>query len=334
MQPPEQPPQQPPTPPAYTPAPTETAYPPAPAPAAPYYGQPVAPPAAPRRSRGPLIAIIAIALVVVIAGGGYLVGGFVYAQGLTDSATKTYNKVIDHENNLTDLFNKLTSQIGAVETKDATHASVSSAKTLYQQLVTQSQGAEPTITGDDQDLASADSKLKENSWLTALASSSLNKQSTKIGYLRSAVGVAKTITTDYVQYGNFNIAVLAVVDDLITLTDAADASDIAGATAAVTTMKADVAKAIPLDHAPGLPSDADSFMQNVKALADDFGNLLTAAAAGDQARAQQADNAVNADLDRMNAYDTSKFDTEAKTFYGNLIDQYNGFIDKANGVNA
>jgi len=296
----------------------------------PYGAQPMAPPTAPRRGRGGLIAIVAIVLVVLLAAGGYLVGGFLVAQGQLNSATNTYNGVADHQNALNDFLKTLGSKINAVNINDATHDNVNAAKTLYQQLVTQSQSSEPQVDSDMASLDSAQAKLGANSWLTGLSKSSLDKESTRIGYVKSALGVAKTILTDYVQYGTFNQALLDAVNDLLTITDTANQKYLAGASAAVVKLKADIATAIGEDHAPGLPTETDAFMHDFQSLANHFGDLLKAAAAGDSIGVQKADSELNADLTRINAYDQTTMDTESTTFYNNLIDQYNGFIDKAN----
>lgn len=298
----------------------------------PYGAQPIAPPTTPRRGRGGLIAIVAIVLVVVLAAGGYLVGGFIVAQGQLNSATDTYNGVVDHQNTLNEFFKSLSSKINAVSFNDATHDNVAAAKTLYQQLVTQSQSSEPQVDSDSAALDGARAKLSANSWLTGLSKSSLDKESTRIGYAQSALGVAKTILTDYVQYGTFNESLLDSVNDLLTLTDAADQKDLAGASAAAQKLKTDIATAIGQDKAPGLPTETDAFMHDFQSLANDFADLLAAATAGDPNGVTKADNALNADLKKIDGYDQNAMDNESKTFYNNLIDQYNGFVDKANNT--
>ncbi len=166
-----------PTPPApeapATPPPGPSPYAPPPAPAEyaapPAYGAPPPPPA--RRGRGPLIAIVLVVLLVILAGGGYAVGGFVYANSKVNSATDAYNKVVDHENALTDLFNKLDAQFKSNNNDPASASSdsIKQDKTLNLQLASQSKSAQPTVESDDTALANAASSLNENSWLTALS---------------------------------------------------------------------------------------------------------------------------------------------------------------------
>ncbi len=301
--------------------------------APPPYGAPsMAPPAAPRRSRGGLVAIVAIVLVVLLAAGGYLVGGFIVAQGQLNSAIDITNGVVEHQNALGDLLKTVTDKINATNLNDATHDNVAAAKTLYQQLVTQSQSSESQVDSDSAALDSAKAKLDANSWLTGLSKSSLDKESTRIAYWKSALGVAKTILTDYVQYGTFNATLMDAINDLLTLTDAADAHDLAGASTAAQKMKTDIATAIGQDKAPGLPTETDAFMHDFQSLGNDFADLLAAAQAGDSAGVSRADAALNADLKKINSYDDTTMNNESKTFYNNLIDQYNGFVDKANNA--
>ena len=139
-----------------------------------------------------------VVVLVIVVLGGYVVGGFVYAQGRINSATDAYNKVVDHENKLTDYFNSLDSQFTKNNTDpaNATSDQIQQEKSLYLQLASQSQAAQPQVTADDNSLASADSGLKDNSWLTVLSKGSLDKASARIGHARAALAVAKTILAD------------------------------------------------------------------------------------------------------------------------------------------
>ena len=341
MQPPEdQPPPQYPQPPQYPPAPqtppSPQYQPPYPDPnaaqqyqAPPAYGMPPSPP--PRR-RGGLIAIIAIALVVLLVAGGYLIGGFVVAQGKLSSSRTTYNDVMNRQNQLTELMNGVNTKFGAVDVSNPTKQNVQQATTLTQQLVTDSQNALPRISNDDSALAGAQASLKDSEWLTVLSRSSLDQRSVKIGYLRSALQVAKTEMGDLVQYGNFSLALLAAVNDFLSIGDAAQNRDFPGMTSAVTTLKSDVAKGISLDHAPGLLSQVDLFMHDLMSVANDFSALISAAASGNSAAITKAENTLNTDTDKLQGYDFASWSAEAIRFYDNLKTEYNSDIDKANNA--
>ena len=314
------------------PAPPPDAPPPAPAAyaAPPAYGAP--PPPAARRGRGPLIAVVLVVLLVILAGGGYVVGGFVYANSKANSATTALNKVITSENALTDLFNKLNTQINS-NSNDPAKASADSIKqdkTLELQLASQSKAAQPTVEADDQTLANAASSLNENSWLTALSKSSLDKPATRISDWRAALAVARTILADSILYGTFYASVDDAALDLDALSTAADAGDLNGTDAAIQTLKSDVAKAITQDGAPGLSSQWDPFLKDLQKTANDFAALIAAVRAGSSSGVNAASAALDADTTKLDGYDFNAMSTSEQNYYKVLIDKYNTQVDAAN----
>ena len=295
----------------------------------PYAQMPIAP--APKRGRGPVLAIVLVAALVLLAGGGYLVGGFVYAQGRINSATDTYNSVVDHQNNLTDFFNSFSKQLDANnDPSKESSAALAQDKSLYGQLVTQSQAAAPQIDGDDAALAKADAGLKDNSWLTALSSGSLNNESTQLQDARAALAIAKTIVTDSIQYGTFIQAFDDASIDSDNLSKAVDNNDGNAVVSDLSTLKTDLAKAISLDTAPGLPPEMDTYLKLVQSVATDVTDLINAIAAGDQNAFNQANARFNSDSSKLDAFDFSSVMTKAQSFYQGLIDQYNAQVDKTN----
>ena len=286
---------------------------------------------APKRGRGPLLAIGLVVLLVILAGGGYVVGGFVYANGKINSATSTYNTVVDHQNKLTEFFNTWNKDVNANDDPSkATAAALTQEKTLFGQLVTQSQAAQPQISTDDDALAKADAGLRENSWLTALSKSSLDKESNQIGYARAALAIARTILADSIQYGTFWQALDQANIDGDALDKAITASDANAIVSALSQLKSDVSKAIGLDTAPGLPTDMDGYLKTLQSLANDVSNLLAAAQSGDQTAFDNALNAIDSDSAKLSGYDFSGMLTKAESFYSDLIDKYNAQVDLAN----
>ena len=317
-----------------TPPPPEAAAtpPPTPAPyeAPPAYAAPPPPPA--RRGRGPLVAIVLVVLLVILVGGGYVVGGFVYANGKVNSATDSYNKVVDHENALTDLFNKLDAQFKSNNNDPASASadSIKQDKTLNLQLASSSKAAEPTVDSDDQTLANAASSLNENSWLTALSKSSLDKSATRIGHARAALAIAKTILADSVLYGTFYASVDDAALDLDAIGNAASAGDLNAMDSAVQTLKSDIAKAIQEDNAPGVASQMDPFLKDLQKTANDFSALIAAARAGNSSGVSAAATALDADSTKLDGYDFKAMATSEQAYYKALIDKYNTEIDAAN----
>jgi len=287
--------------------------------------------AAPRRSRGRAIAVLIVILLVVVGGGGYVAAGFATANSKLNSSTDAYNKVTDDQNKLTDFFNKLSAQFSKNNLANDTVDSAKQEKSLFQQAVTTSQSSLPTVTSDDQSLANADASLSENSWLTAFSKSSLDKQSTKIEDLRAALKIAQTILGDYIKYGSFYATLDDAVVDIDTMTTALNNHDISGAATAVQTLKSDLSKAQTEDVAgAGIATEMASFVTTMQAVATDFGNLLSAAQAGNQGGITSALNAIDADTAKLDKFDFNAMGNEEQAFYKQLIDSYNSAVDKAN----
>ena len=289
------------------------------------------PPPAARGGRGPLLAIVLVVVLVVLLGGGYVVGGFVYAGSKVNSATDAYNKVVDHENKLTDVFNNLDKQFSSnTDPAKATADSIKQEKTLYLQLASQSQAAQPTVASDDQALASAKAGLSENSWLTALSKGSLDKAATRIDHARAALAVAKTILADSILYGQFYASVDDAALDLDALDTAANNGDLNGVDTAISTLKSDVAKAIQGDQAPGVASDMDGFLKDLQTTATDFSALVAAVRAGDSNGVNAAVKKLDADTTKLDGYNFDAISAKEQAFYKNLIDKYNAEVDAAN----
>lgn len=313
------------------PAPPEpAAYAPPPAGPPPAYAPPPSV-AGPRRGRGGLLAIILVIVVLIVGGGGYAAAGFATANSKLNSSTDAYNKVTDHLNKLTDFFNNLSSQFDKNNLTSSSVDSVKQEKTLLGQLVSQSQSSQPTVTADDQSLANADASLSENSWLTVFSKSSLDKQSTKIEDLRAGLKIAQTILADYIKYGTFYETLDDAVIDIDAMSTALDNHDINGANTAVQTLKSDLTKAQTENVAgAGISTQMSGFVTTMQSFATDFGNLLSAAQAGNSAGVNAAASALDADSAKLDKFDETAIATEEQNFYKQLIDSYNAAVDKAN----
>ena len=281
---------------------------------------------------GPLIAIVAVVVIVVVALLGYGVVGYAYSQGRLNSARNAYNTVVDHENKYTDAMNTFESKMTNSDINSATTTQLQQKKTLVTQFVSDSQQALTQIGSDDSSLTKADSDLKTNSWLTLINKSEIDKASTRISHMHKALADAKTVTTDYVQLGTFYSAFYDVILDEDAVGTAANAQSLTGIAGAVAKIKTDVAKAIPLDKAPGLPPEMDAYLKDVQTIATDFTTLLDAAASGDQTKFDAADAAVTKDAQKLDTYDFTKMDQATQAFYKPLIDDYNSEVDKANNT--
>ncbi|HKW59664.1 MAG TPA: hypothetical protein VJR46_07920 [Candidatus Dormibacteraeota bacterium] len=279
---------------------------------------------------GPLIAGLVIVVVLIAAIGGYVVGGLAYANSRLNNAHTAYNKVVEHQNALTDTVNSAQAKFGSLDASGTTAGSLQTLKTTSTGVVTKAQQAQAQIDSDDASLAGADNSLKENSWLTVLSRSDLDKYSAKIGHERKALATAKTLTTDYVQLYNFYGAVVDVFIDLDTIDSKASAHDLVGAAAASEKMKTDATKAMSLDKAPGLPAEMDGLMKDLQSVATDFSTLINAAVQGNETAFTNAEKALEADAKKVDGFDYNKADSEINSYYNPLIDAYNSEVDKAN----
>jgi hypothetical protein len=274
------------------------------------------------------VIVVVVLLVAII---GYVAAGFAVAAGQMSSADKTLNTVITNENAITAQFNS-TKANSALDTK-STAAELQTNKTALAQLVSQSQAAQPTITSDDASLASAQDGLKNNSWLTALSRSSLDQKSAKITHWRNALASAKTITTDYIQLGTFFQAYDDALIDFDNVNTAGNASDFTGTAAALGSLKTDVAKAISLAGAAGLPPDMKAFLTDLQTEGTDFTKLLNDAIAGVDNATLQADiNTISADDTKLASHDVIAINNAINAFFGTLIDAYNSEVSKANAM--
>ena len=297
--------------------------------APPGYGAPIA--AAPRRSSGPIIVAVAVLVVLVLAAIGYAVAGFTFATSRIDSSTKALNTVITNENAITAQFNS-TKDVSALDTK-ATGTELQSDKTAVAKVVTQSQAAQATITTDQASLVSAQDSLSENSWLTTLSRSRLDNMSGKIGHWRNALVSAKTITTDLVQLGTFLQSYDDALIDSDKVTTTINASDFTGLASALVSLKGDVAKAISLADAPGLPPDMKAFLTDLQTEGADTTKLLNDAINGADNNTLTAEaNQVDADGVKVDAHDIAKINIAILAFYTPLVDAYNAEVAKANAM--
>jgi hypothetical protein len=238
---------------------------------------------------------------------------------------------IDHQNDLTDTVNSLNDKLGANSLKSGSAASLQSSKALIQQIVDKSQTAQSQIDGDDSSLAKADASLKDNSWLTVMSKSRLDNGSAKIGHERKALAAAKSITAGYVQTGKFYLSFYDVVIDLDDLGTKAEASDLAGTSAAAVKLKADTTTAISLDKAPGLPTETETLLHDFQNLAVDFTNLINAR---NQTAVNAAEKALESDANKVSNFDYTKFDTAFNSYYKPLIDTYNSEVSQANAISV
>ncbi len=280
-------------------------------------------------SSGLRTAIISIVVIVIILAGiiGYAVTGLAYAQTRVGTADKTLNTVISHQNSLNSTFKDIDTKFNGLSSGSTFDPKA--ARTLVDQFVVNAQAAGATIDKDDLSLVSARAGLGEQQWLTAIARGNLDKEATRIDHARNALAQAKIVASDYVLDGQFLQAFLDAAADLDTLGAQSATADLAGAKTTLTTMKTHTDKGLQLSSAPGLPPELHSLMLDFESLITDFGKLLDAAAAGDDAAVTSAETSVQADADKIGKYNFTQIGTEIDAFYKPLVDSFNSEMAKA-----
>ena len=305
-------------------APLQPDEPPAPPPA---YAAPP-PPAAAGRS-GVRTIIIATVLVAVIVIGlvGYAAVGYAYSQTRISAADRALNTVISHQNKLNDAFKAIDTNFTSLSTSSSFDPT--QAKRVVDQFVATSQGAGKTIDQDDASLASAGGGLNDQRWLTMVSRGNLDHESARVTHARKALSNARTVAGDYVRDGQFLQAFMNVLIDLDKLDTQATAADFAGAQTTLGTMKTDAANAVQLSSAPGLPQEMHALMLDMQTLTSDFGKLLTAAQAGDDAAVTSAEQTLQGDANKISAYNFDTLGAQIDAYYKPLVDGFNSEMSAA-----
>ena len=278
-------------------------------------------PSAPEPARGSglskrlRITIIAIVIIVIVVIGiiGYAVTGLAYAQTRVGNADKTLSVVISHQNSLNTTVADLNSKFNTLSTSPTFDPQ--QARTLFQQFAAGETAAGVTDDQDDASLASSRATLSQQEWLTIVARSSLDKEAAKIDHARKALSIAKTASAGYAQVGQFFQTYYGVQVDFELVSTQVASANLAGASTTLATMKTDVDKGLQLSSSPGLPSELHTLMVDLGTLVTDFGKLLSAAAANDDTAITNAENAVQADADKLGTYNVDKIMGEIAAYY-------------------
>jgi hypothetical protein len=270
-----------------------------------------------------------VAVVVIVLGGiiGYGVVGFAYASTRVANADRSLNTVTSHQNNLNSTFKDIDTQFNGLSSNSAFNPKES--RTLIDKFVANAKSAVTLVDQDDASLSSARGGLATQQWLTTLSRSGLDKEAARIDHARKALSNAKSIAADYVRDGEFLQAFLDTLVDFDAVLTQSGSGDIAAAKASLPKLKADVDNAVRLSTAPGLPSEVHSLMVDLETLVADFGKLLDALAANDNAAIVSAGKSVEADGTKIGAYDFTKIGSDLSAYYKPRVDAFNSELAKA-----
>jgi hypothetical protein len=264
------------------------------------------------------VSIIAIVLIGIV---GYGAIGFAYATTRVSSADKTLNLVVSHQNTLNSTFKAIDSNFSTLSSSSTFNPVQARAAT--DAFVASATSAVKVVDQDDASLASASSSLTSNRWLTVVNRGSIDKESVRVGHARKALASARTIASGYVLDGQFEQAFMDTLIDLDTVSNQSVSSDFAGAKTTLGTMKTHVDRATQLSGAPGLPPDLHPLMVDVQTLVTDFGKLVDAAQAGDDAGIAANRQSVQDDANKIGTYNFDQINTGIDAYYKPLVDRFN-----------
>lgn len=275
--------------------------------------------------------IAAVVIVVLVAVFGYAAAGFAFATSRLDGARNTYNAVVAHQNDITDTVNLFNTKFTTTNAA-ATASDLMDDRSLLDEVVSKSNGAETTSAADDALLAAAQASLTDSSWLTVFNRATLDHYWSKISHERKALGDSKTLTGDYVLLATFYQSFFDALIDFDTVGNKIQGSDFQGALAGISKLQTDLGKALQSSSAPGLPPEVHQFIVDFQTFATDEGKLLTAVNSSDVSAGQSLSPKVTDDVTKLDSYDFTKIGTDIASYYTPLIDDYNSEISKANSM--
>ena len=273
------------------------------------------------------IAIAVIVVIVLVGIIAYAVAGFAYSSSKLRSADKSLNTVISHQNSLNSTFNDIDTKFSTLN-NGSTFDPVQ-AKALMAQFVANAQAAGVTVGSDDASLVTASTSLDEEPWLTVFNRGTFDKEKGRIDHARNALSDAKQVTDGYVKDGQFLVAFIDAAADLDTLGTQTANADLAGAKTTLGTLTTHVDTALQLSAAPGLPPELHNLMVDFETLVSDFGKLLDAAAANNDAAIASSEKAAKADANKLSTYNFDTIGAKINAFYKPLLDGFNSEMAKA-----
>ena len=263
---------------------------------------------------------IATIIVIIAVAVGYIGVGLAFAAQRIDAADRTLSKVVAHQNSL----NKTLTNVDLTfKTLSSSSYNPVQAKAAVDQWLAAAEDSAATIDRDDADLAGAANGLKDAPWLTALSRSNLDREATRIGHARDALASARSVTGGYLQDGKFWGAFIKSTLDLDSVITAAGKGDWATAHSGLATMESDVDAALQLSGAPGLPPALHSVIADFQVFVTDYGKLVDASQAGDDAGVATATSAVQSDAAKIGGYNFDQIILDINAYYKPLIDRFN-----------
>lgn len=279
------------------------------------------------RSLRRTVAVVLVVAVVIGAVIAYVLASFAFAATRIGGADRTLNTVISHQNSLNKKLNDVDTAFSTLSSNSTYNPT--QAKAAVDLWVAGSRSASTTIDQDDAALMKAASSLNDLPWLTTLSRSNLDREARRLALARKALASARTVAADYLLDGQFWEAFISSTQDLDTVIAAAGGGDWTTAKTTLAQMKVDVDNALQASSAPGLPPELHAAMADFEVFVADYGKLVDASQAGDDARISTATTAVQADAARIGAYNFDTIAQAINAYYKPLIDAFNSQLAQA-----
>jgi hypothetical protein len=269
--------------------------------------------------------------VALLAVFGYLGGGLIYAKLRLDDADGAYNTAVQDQDqdSIAQLINSFKGSSAPANAAAVSSAQFQHDRDVLAKWVTDSESARGQIAVDDQSLADATAGLGQDRWLIPMSVASFDRTSRRIAAERRVLADARPIVTYYVQVGSFFVSLIDIGLDFNSISASVRAGNLSAADYEITKVRADAAKAISFDKAPGLPPEADQVVRLMQVIDGDFSNVLNAGIARNASALNSAINVGRADIARLQAIDTTKLVTKIEAFYAPMIDAYHADVAKA-----
>jgi hypothetical protein len=254
----------------------------------------------------------------------YGIAGYLVASDRLAGAAGVISAVDSHRTSINSSFDDIQQLLSS-----HTLVTPSAAKSEAVDFVSRSQQLASPIAGYAPALHSAQLKLSDLSWLTALSRGSLQDESARLDHASKAIADVKTAADDYRVLGTFLESYFQVFVDLDNMDTASKNNDSAGYGTAFLLLRSDVATALQLATLPYLSTAHHDQLTAIQAEINDIKQEQLAAANGDQAGLAAAKMAYDADVQKVNAVDFSSNPAAIQTHYQHYRDDFNAEMDKA-----
>ncbi len=271
-----------------------------------------------------IIAAIAVVVLIVI---GYVIGGAAVAAGPVSRADAALKTTVSHNNTIAGIFSKNPFKDIDFKSANPDFAAIRAGLAAVKKDLSTWQ---EDVTGDRDALLRVRGELK-GSLLTLPEQSSIDRHQHRVDAALSAMSTAQKGIDLFTKQ-------LAVVDSFIdaivgidAFVKAADAGDLAGMQAQLTTVGAAVQKSIDLAKAASLPSQLTAVLNSFQKMVNDLKGLVSAAQAHDLAAVNKYVAAVDADGKALQAIDENAIEQAETALIKPLSDAYDRDMKTAAG---